>query len=68
MPRILTNAEIVDELKAVLGTADGNNGELVKTLGISRQAIYQYTKSESVTINNHIISVLIERLNRKNEL
>lgn len=60
--KILSNAEILSALKGLLGVSSENNGEIAKKLELSRQQIYQFAKSESITIHNRIITALIERL------
>ena len=59
---ILTNKEIIEKLKEISGSKSAS--ELARKLGTERQNLKSYENKNSVDLNNRMISLLIDNIEK----
>ena len=59
---ILTNKEIIEKLKVISGSKSAS--ELARKLGTERQNLKSYENKNSVDLNNRMISLLIDNIEK----
>ena len=60
--KILTNKEIIEKLKVISGSKSAS--ELARKLGTERQNLKSYENKNSVDLNNRMISLLIDNIEK----
>ncbi len=60
---VLTNAEIIERLKSISNSKSAS--DLARRLGTERQNLKSYENKSTVDLNNRIISLLIEHIERE---
>ncbi len=59
---VLTNSEIIEKLKSISNSKSAS--DLARKLGTERQNLKSYENKNTIDLNNKIISLLIEHLER----
>ncbi len=59
---ILTNAEIIEALKVITNSKSAS--DLARKLGTERQNLKSYENKTTTDLNNRIISLLVEHIER----